>query len=124
MSNLIDRLKKLFGIEPEKGNPEAIEPTMNESTSSWNVSGQDSTSPVLNANILKALMQQVEETKEGMYTCEETSELLDEYVDLVDSEQDAAQIMPLVKAHLDACPGCQQRYEILLDIVSANLEDI
>ena len=124
MNNLIDKLKKLFGITPDKGNPEAIEPTMNESTSSWKAPGQDSTTPVLNENILKALMQQVEETKEGMYTCQETSELLDEYVDLVNSEQDAAQIMPLVKAHLDACPGCEQRFEILLDIVSADLNDI
>ncbi len=77
----------------------------------------------LNENVLKALMQQVEQTKEGMYSCEETFDLLDEYVEMVNSKQDAAQLMPLVKAHLDKCRGCTQNYEILLNILSASLDE-
>lgn len=79
--------------------------------------------PILNENILKALMQQVEQTNEGMYTCDETFDLLDEYAELINSDQDAAQLMPLVKAHLDKCPGCEKRFDILLDIIGASLDE-
>lgn len=96
---------------------------MNDKMQTWSSPGKNDMEPILNENILKALMQQVEQTKEGIYTCEETFDLLDEYAELIDTDQDAAQLMPLVKAHLDMCPGCEKRFNILLNIISTSLDE-
>lgn len=77
----------------------------------------------LTEEALHSLMQQIEQTHEGMFSCEETYALLDEYVDLVHSSRDAEKLMPLVKAHLDACPGCQEEYEILINILEEEETD-
>lgn len=63
------------------------------------------------------LMRQVEATQEDQYSCEETFALLDEYVELVTSEQDAAALMPLVERHLHHCPNCRGHYDMLLTIL-------
>jgi len=72
----------------------------------------------LNESALVDLMQTLEMTQENMYSCEETYALLDKYVELVNTGEDAARLMPLVKNHLDACPGCHEHYEILRDIIA------
>ena len=66
---------------------------------------------------VKSFMLLLQETKPGEFTCEETLELLDEYVELVVDEAEAAQVMPLVKEHLEHCPDCRERYETLLVIL-------
>lgn len=74
-------------------------------------------SVVLTDTALTRLMQQIEQTQAGMYTCAETDALLDEYVDLVADDADAAKLMPLVERHLAVCPGCHEKFDILRDIV-------
>jgi len=123
MKNFINHLKKLFGKSPIEASSMATESSMNDKMQTWSSPGNNDMEPILNENILKALMQQVEQTKEGMFTCEETFDLLDEYAELIVSEQDAAQLMPLVKAHLDMCPGCEQRYDVLRKIISTSLDE-
>ncbi len=71
----------------------------------------------LDEDTASSLMRLIERTNEGEYCCEETFDLLDEYVELVASEQDVEVLMPLVKKHVDHCPDCGPRYEILLDIL-------
>lgn len=66
---------------------------------------------------VQTLMQLLETTEEGQYSCEETFELLDEYVDLEIDDHQAETIMPLVKGHLDCCPDCRERYETLITIL-------
>lgn len=73
----------------------------------------------LNEQALKRLLHQIEQTKTGMYTCEETFALLDEYVELAAAHQNAAALMPLVERHLAVCKGCKEKYDILLDILQA-----
>ncbi len=73
----------------------------------------------LTKEVLTNLMRQVEQTKEGMYTCQETFDLLDEYIDCTIDNEDAAKLMPLVKAHLDACPPCTQQFKVLQRILEA-----
>ena len=63
------------------------------------------------------LMQLIEKTNEDEYSCEETFDLLDEYVELLADGQDVEKLMPLVKKHVDHCPDCGPRAEILLDIL-------
>ncbi len=78
--------------------------------------GQCST---LNQAALLDLMRRLENVEENAYSCEETFDLLDEYVELVVTDEEAAALMPLVKNHLDMCPDCRERYEILLRILEA-----
>ncbi|NKQ34138.1 MAG: hypothetical protein HF973_00810 [Chloroflexi bacterium] len=78
--------------------------------------GQCST---LNQAALLDLLHRLENVQENAYSCEETFDLLDEYVELVVTDEEAAALMPLVKNHLDMCPDCRERYEILLRILEA-----
>lgn len=69
---------------------------------------------------VKRLMQLIENTNEGEFSCEETFDLLDEYVELVDDDQQAAMIMPYLYRHLQHCVDCQERYETLLAILQTS----
>ncbi|HID52419.1 MAG TPA: zf-HC2 domain-containing protein [Anaerolineae bacterium] len=73
----------------------------------------------LNQAALLDLLRRLENVQENAYSCEETFDLLDEYVELVVTDEEAAALMPLVKNHLDMCPDCRERYEILLRILEA-----
>ena len=75
---------------------------------------------VLNATIVKNLMGLLDHTHEDMYSCEETFALLDEYVELItDNEEAAATLMPYVKRHVDRCPDCHSIYATLLNILQS-----
>lgn len=75
---------------------------------------------VLTKDAVKNLMQALQHTNEHMYSCKESYELLDEYVELIATNEEAAMLMPLVKAHIDACPDCGQEFEILLEVLKAD----
>ncbi len=100
MATLIDKIRQLFSSKQEADAVTAV-----------------STSTTFDDTTITKLMQQIEATQEGQYTCEETSALLDEYVELAVSEEDAASLMPLVEAHLQSCPECHLRYDILATIL-------
>ena len=99
MSNILDSFRQLFQRQP------------------------DASGPIPHAGItvdedsVTTLMRLIEQTKEGEYSCEETFDLLDEYAELVAADEDVEALMPLVKKHVDHCPDCGPRYEILLDIL-------
>lgn len=100
MATLIDKLRQFFTSRQE-GETATVVPPIH----------------TFDNAALTKLMMQIEATQEGQYTCEETSALLDEYVELAVSEQDAANLMPLVEAHLQSCPECVLRYDILVTIL-------
>jgi hypothetical protein len=72
---------------------------------------------ILDECSITGLMNLIEQTIDGEFTCEETFDLLDEYAELVATHQDAEAIMPLVKGHLENCVDCSERYEALLRIL-------
>jgi hypothetical protein len=49
--------------------------------------------------------------------CEEIYARIDEYVEREIDKKDAAQLMPLVREHLDMCSECCEEYEALLDVL-------
>ena len=51
-------------------------------------------------------------------TCDDLYARLDEYVEREVNKNDAAQIMPVIREHLDQCPGCCEEYEALLEVLS------
>lgn len=71
----------------------------------------------INQTHLVDLMHRLEHTMEGVYSCEEAFALLDEYVELVASDEEARRLMPLVQNHLDMCPDCRDEFEILLHVL-------
>ena len=103
MSKFLDSLRQYFQRQPEPGE------------NSSQVSG-NAGEPV-DEDTVTTLMRLIEQTNEGEYSCEETFDLLDEYVELIASGQDVEVLMPLVKKHVDHCPDCGPRSEILLDIL-------
>jgi Zn finger protein HypA/HybF involved in hydrogenase expression len=103
MSRLLDSFRRLLQRQPE--------------ASGKNSPAAKIAITVVDEDTVMALMRLVEKTNEGEYSCEETFDLLDEYVELAAADQDLELLMPLVKKHVDHCPDCGPRYEILLDIL-------
>ena len=103
MSKLLDSLRQYFQRQPEAGDV----------TSHVSVKVSES----VDEDTVTTLMRRIEQTNEGEYSCEETFDLLDEYVELVADDQDVEVLMPLVKKHVDHCPDCGPQYEVLLDIL-------
>ena len=55
--------------------------------------------------------------EEGL-TCDDLYVKLDEYVEREVDKKDAAQIMPIIREHLDVCPECCEEYEALLEVLN------
>lgn len=55
--------------------------------------------------------------------CEELYARLDEYVDREVDQKDAAQIMPIIREHLDVCPECCEEYEALLEVLNKSTKE-
>ena len=52
-------------------------------------------------------------------SCEECFELLDEYVELELSGEEADARLPGMRAHLQGCPACHEDHESLRDLVAS-----
>lgn len=59
----------------------------------------------------------LEEVRTEELTCDEIFSKLDEYVERQADQKDAAQLMPLIREHLDICPECCEEYETLLRVI-------
>ena len=59
----------------------------------------------------------LESVREEDASCDEIYARIDEYVEREVDRKDAAQLMPLVREHLDMCSECCDEYEALLDIL-------
>ena len=59
----------------------------------------------------------LESVREEDAPCDEVYARIDEYVEMEIDKKDAAQLMPLVREHLDMCLECCEEYEALLDIL-------
>ena len=65
----------------------------------------------------------LESVREEDATCDEIYSKIDQYVEREVDKQDAAQLMPLVREHLDLCPECCEEYDALLDILEKTSKD-
>lgn len=71
---------------------------------------------ISNESILKFL-RVLESVREEEASCDEVYARIDEYVEKEVGKKDAAQLMPLVREHLDLCSECCEEYETLLDVL-------
>ncbi|MBI5838975.1 MAG: hypothetical protein HZB19_02625 [Chloroflexi bacterium] len=80
------------------------------------VSPQNGTQADKSEKMQKMLMM-LSNTKDVELTCDEVFALLDQFVELAAQGEDVAQLMPLVKHHLDMCEDCRDEYKVLESIV-------
>jgi hypothetical protein len=59
----------------------------------------------------------LESVREDDAPCDQIYARIDEYVEREVDKKDAAQLMPLVREHLDMCSECCEEYEALLDVL-------
>lgn len=71
--------------------------------------------------MLERLMQMLENTEEVELSCDEVFDLLDQYAEMELSGEDAENLLPLVKNHLDKCKDCHEEYEALIRMLKASL---
>lgn len=69
--------------------------------------------------MLIGFLRTLEMVEKEDISCDELYLKLDEYVERELNKRDAANIMPLMREHLDACPECCEEYEALLHVVKA-----
>ena len=63
-------------------------------------------------------LRMLEDARLEEISCDELFMKLDEYVEREAGNKDAAQLMPLIRAHMDTCPECCEEYEALLNVVT------
>ena len=107
MTKLQDKLRQLVQQLGKKGSKPLVSDTMEQN---------DLNTAIIDETAVQKLMQHLM-AAENNYSCSETFDLLDEYVELAVTKEDAALLMPLVQKHIAACPDCCDRYEALLRIL-------
>ena len=65
--------------------------------------------------LLKKMMGAVARTLPDEIGCDECFALSDQLAELMLEGKPAAELMPLVHAHLERCPDCREEFEALLD---------
>lgn len=70
--------------------------------------------------VLKVMLRKIGQTQEKELTCEEVFDLLDQYAEMVANDEDVAQLMPLVKQHLEMCMDCREEFEALLKVLQSS----
>lgn len=68
---------------------------------------------------VQMLIQMVDVTMDVEFSCEDVYNILDQYTELVYRGDDYAELMPLVKHHIEICPDCREEFEALLRILEA-----
>lgn len=64
-----------------------------------------------------SFLRVLESVREEEASCDEVYAKIDEYVEKEVDKKDAAQLMPLIREHLDMCSECCEEYEALLDVL-------
>ena len=65
----------------------------------------------------------LESVREEEVPCDEIYAKIDEYVEREVDKKDAAQLMPLIREHLDLCSECCEEYQALLDVLEKTSKD-
>jgi len=73
--------------------------------------------------VVLGFLRILEETHDEELSCDETFKKLDEYVEREVDKKDAAQLMPVIREHLDTCPDCCEEFEVLLDVIAKTDQD-
>jgi hypothetical protein len=72
--------------------------------------------------MLKQLMKMISNTREEEIDCEEVYDVIDVYAEAVARGEDASEMLPLVKHHLEMCAPCLEEYEALKRILEETMD--
>jgi hypothetical protein len=72
--------------------------------------------------IIKKIAFLLHNTADNEITCDQFFDLIDQYADLELHGEQAAELMPLFKLHLDLCVGCHEEYDALIRLLNHTLE--
>ena len=73
--------------------------------------------------VILGFLRVLEDVPAEETSCDKIYEKIDEYVEREVGQKDAAQLMPLVREHLDMCQECCEEYEALLDVLEKTAEN-
>lgn len=73
----------------------------------------------LSTETLKKLVQSIVNTRSEEIGCDMCIDKLAKFVEQELDGQDVANIMPLIKHHLDSCLGCGEEYAALIDSLNS-----
>jgi hypothetical protein len=81
------------------------------------IRSRDNSPDQLSNEAVLGFLRALESVEKEDVTCDELYKKLDEYVERQVDKKDAAQLMPFMREHLDACPDCCEEYEALLHVI-------
>lgn len=76
----------------------------------------------LSVEIFRKIALMLQNTADTEITCGQFTDLIDEYIELGLQGENAAELMPLFKLHLDLCAGCHEEYDALMRIMNRSME--
>jgi len=68
---------------------------------------------------VKMMVRGILSTRADEIGCDECFQQVDQYVDMMLDERDAASALPLVRDHLNRCNDCREEFEALLTALRA-----
>jgi hypothetical protein len=71
----------------------------------------------LSDDLIRELIRSLEDTRDDECSCDDVYALLDQYAEIHIRGEDAARLMPLLKAHIESCSDCHEEYEALLRVL-------
>lgn len=77
----------------------------------------------MSESLWKKLLKSALETEELELTCEECFEGLDSYVELLLEGMDPAEVMPMVKQHLNQCNCCTEEVKAMMVMLQDAAKD-
>lgn len=72
-------------------------------------------------DMIRKIAMMLQNSAETEISCDQFTDLIDEYVELGLQGRNAAELMPLLKLHLDLCGGCHEEYDALMSIMNQHL---
>lgn len=73
----------------------------------------------IETSTLKKVLMSLSITHDEEMTCGECFEEVDQYVDMLREGKSPAEVMPMVKNHIQICPPCREEFEALLEALEA-----
>ena len=71
--------------------------------------------------MMQGLINMLVMTDTNEVSCDEVFAVLAEFAEMKQRGEDVIKFMPLIQKHLDMCPDCREEYEILMDVLKAEL---
>ena len=73
--------------------------------------------PEIPRPLVEWMITSLEKTWEQELSCDDVFALLDQYAELHMRGEDTAELMPMLKQHLDVCRECCEEYDALVDFL-------